>query len=455
MDPNIDFQIDACYLVLYKAYVSAMKIRIFPTIAKHIRLTCVIAGFAVIGILILISVKAAVTYVTSEAETGTTTGTYTGADTEASGDQYARFGASDNKGGGVTVSGNQLLRNGKPFLMRGFNMRGLLGFPKCDNKDAITAGQHFDETEMFAAKDSWKANTLRFQISQPGLSRPDLTTADYDDYVNNVIIPRVQLASSHGFVIILSMQTEQRACPLSGKGSSQPSQSTINSWNRLIPAVKAALSPAAFTNIVFEVFNEPNGGIGPKDWAQWQNGGDSPITPAQNDGEVAVGHQAVVNAIRSAGAGKNVIVAEGMRLGTKLTGMPMLTDPASGPDQLAYAFHGYRYADEGSVDTDRADWDTDFGFLAATKPVLMTEWHYGANDCKTYGETLAPTYLQYLQDKNIGISPGPFDDANAGGLIYDWKWTPTDCDLPDYKSKGGSGKLVRDDFIDQAAKEVR
>jgi len=74
---------------------------------------------------------------------------------------------------GLSVSGNLLLRDGVPFLPRGFNMIGLLTPAWCDRPVGIAARDRFGPEELAAAA-AWSANTLRFQVSERGLADPDV-----------------------------------------------------------------------------------------------------------------------------------------------------------------------------------------------------------------------------------------------------------------------------------------
>lgn len=343
---------------------------------------------------------------------------------------------------GMSVNGKWIEKDGKHFEVRGFNMIGLLAAPFCDNAASVKAGEKFSDEELREAKD-WHANTLRFQISQRGLTRDG-----YMNYIDNVIVPRVKMARDHGFVVILSMQTEEKSC---GPGFSQPSDLTIKAWDRLVTKLKNRLSHQDFTYLMFELFNEPRGPISEAGWQQWRDGGvgkDLPITKHDNYGEKPVGHQALVNKIRASGAEHNVLIAEGMRLGTRLDGVPMLDDTRDpGPAQIVYAFHGYGFAD---ADT---DWDAEFGYLSKTHPVLMTEWHYTKEGCGGKPEKTAPDFLHYLHQHTVGLTPGPFDNPFLTGVTYDWNWSPTDCDNK-IETRRGSGQMIKRQFADLAQQEA-
>jgi len=74
---------------------------------------------------------------------------------------------------GITMSGNEFLLNGEPFVPHGFNSIALLNSPWCSQSDTAAAANNFTATELATAMSSWNANTLRFQVSQPVLAGPD------------------------------------------------------------------------------------------------------------------------------------------------------------------------------------------------------------------------------------------------------------------------------------------
>ena len=74
---------------------------------------------------------------------------------------------------GITLSGDEFLLNGQPFVPHGFNSIALLNSPWCSQSVTAAAANNFTTTELATAISSWNANTLRFQVSQPVLTGPD------------------------------------------------------------------------------------------------------------------------------------------------------------------------------------------------------------------------------------------------------------------------------------------
>ena len=325
--------------------------------------------------------------------------------------------AVDTGGGGATglgVDGAQLLRDGKPFLPRGFNMVGVLAPDGCTNPPSVprNARNAFGQAELLAARDAWSANTVRFQVSQGGLDPQDpMFRQSYVDRVK----AGVQLARSLGLVVIVSMQDQFYSC---GDVHPLPSAATLRSWSTLVPVLKAD------PNVMFELFNEPQNEATSAGWAQWKNGGTSPLS---NLGVPAVGYQQLVNHVRSLGA-TQVLIADGANYAGKLQGVPLLTDTLS-PARLMYAVHPYYFhiADNATLAADQNNWNTRFGYLTATHPVIATEWNANSDTCKVGTEARIPDFFTYLQGHRIGLLGHAFDVP--GTLVKDLTtWQPTTFD---------------------------
>jgi hypothetical protein len=320
---------------------------------------------------------------------------------------------------GVTVIGNRLLRDGRPWLPRGFNMVGLLTPDWCPRPVGVAAREHFGAEQLAAAR-SWGADALRFQVSQRGLADPAIGQADRIAYRDSVL-DGVALARKAGFAVVVSMQDQFFGC---GDVHPLPSAVTVDAWSVLAPPL--ADDPA----VLLELFNEPRNEADAAGWAQWRDGGTSPDA---NLGDPAVGHQALVDHVRGLGS-SNVLVADVARLGGRSTGLPLLSDPLG---RMAYAIHPYYYV--------RGEhwWDDHYGDLAERAPVLATEWNYPAEGCGADFELMAPDLLDYLRRHGIGVFGHAFDIP--GTTIADWSWTPTECGT----ASGGSGALLREFFTSQ------
>lgn len=316
----------------------------------------------------------------------------------------------------VSIDGNDFLVDGLPFVPRGFNSIALLNSQWCTERRTLAAADGFTLDEIDRAKNMWLANTLRFQVSQPVLS--GVNGAAYAAEIEQDVAP----ALAAGFVVIISMQDQSRAC---GRATPLPAQATKTAWTTLITNTDLETNPS----IMFELFNEPQNSelttptTNPRQftWVDWLNGGRL-ISPSSGNtwtSYVPVGHQELVDLMRNDLEVTNVLIADGGRHAAHLEGMPMLVDP--GPSyQIAYAVHPYYYT------VAQSQWDLRWGDLARTNAVVATEWNYVASGCGTTSQSMAPQFFDYMRNTiNVGIlghSLDSYDDLTTGPALL-----PTKC----------------------------
>lgn len=312
-----------------------------------------------------------------EAEAGVVSGVaHTLSDAGASGGGAVEFGRTDPSPG-VTVSGPRFLRNGVPWVPRGLSLIGALS---PDNTGAGgEANAHLNGTLMREAK-AWGADAVRFNVSQRGLDPQDsLYSSAYVERVRQA----VALSRSFGFAVILSVQDQGLG---GGNRHPQPSPATLRDWQTLTSMFNDD------REVIYEIFTEPQNKADAAGWAVWRNGGPA----ADNLGDPAVGHQAVLDAIRATGS-TNLVLADGAQFGHNLEGIPVLSDPLG---KLGYAIHPYI----SSVTRDPANWDAAFGDAAATLPVLNTAWnaHSESSSCDAEWPEKAALLVDYMEARDIG-----------------------------------------------------
>jgi endoglucanase len=295
---------------------------------------------------------------------------------------------------GFAVSGNKLDFNGATFLGRGFTLVGALDPGWCDRAQVKAAAKALKLSEMKAAK-TWNANLIRYQVSQPGLSNPDLSASQIAAYISQ-IKSAVSLAERKGLGVILSMQDQGLAC---GSSEPLPSVATETAWHHLAPVF------ASDPNVMFELFNEPQNGTTSADWQQWESGGCQPVKFC------AIGHQNLIDDIRSWGV-PNVALVDGAEYAHSLASVPLLHDATPGRG-IVYAVHPYGVHPSSYE-------EPLFGYLAPTVPVLATEWNY--KDCQ-----LDPTpEFNWLRSIGVGLTGWAFDIQ--GTLITSLTtYQPTSC----------------------------
>jgi hypothetical protein len=253
------------------------------------------------------------------------------------------------------------------------------------------------ERQELAARDYWKANTIRLQIEQDRAvgSQGHIWNRHYMYFVRTV----VDYGLSIGLTVVLNDQTEISVG--FANNEPMPDEATRAFWGRMM---------ALWGNnhkVVFDLFNEPR----MCGWGVWLNGG-------WCQGIHAIGTQSLVDFIRA--HANNEIWVEGINWASTLAGVPILS--GSG---IVYTFHhpGSPHADKKARLTTKILW-LSFGYLAAEGyKVLDGEF---ANYIGNYYWDKNPgpsvrAYLAYLHAHHIGLLcwslvPGSMDAGAAYNL---------------------------------------
>jgi endoglucanase len=149
-------------------------------------------------------------------------------------------------------------------------------------------------------------------------------------------------------------------------------------------------------NVVFEPYNEPfpaNNADNDAAWMCWKNGCTANLLNASGAAAgtyPAVGMQALVDAIRGAGAG-NVLLLGGVQYSNRLTQWTGYR-PTDSLNNLAAAWHVYNF--NGCKDA--TCWNAAPATLAATTPIVATE--FGENDCMG---TFVDAFLGWMDGKGM------------------------------------------------------
>jgi len=352
---------------------------------------------------------------------------------------------------GLSVSGNQILKEGQVFVPRGFVMKGLLDNPTVKgacmtNGGGKSADSVFNATSWNKIRDFWHANSVRIHISQSGLlggGNKDgvghiIADAMADSYVG-YIETKIKAVTDTGLVVILSMQDEALSC---GWTDALPTSSTKTAWNRLL-SQKGTDSIRNSPHVIVNLYNEPDMLYSSADWNQWRNGGTGPVpvngcdgTRPCNHGRVPLGHQDLINSIRNMGV-TNVIAADGANLGRKFSGMYpnyMLHDASPGRG-VVYDIHPFFYTDGPS------GWDSRWGFLLNSSgpnvPVFAGAWNFRSSECGTATADMAPDFIDYMKRRGIGITVYAWDARLGQGVVKDWNGNPNlgHCPAPDQQAE--------------------
>lgn len=345
--------------------------------------------------------------------------------------------------GPYTTKGNEILdKNGNPHFFRGLDRPGL--------ETSCTANIQYNE---YSVMNSWGANVVRLPVAQDCWLN-DPSNPSYDSSYETTVDDQVQAAMQNNMDIIIDLHGSDQgsysvgqACLTANRNCEQilPDQHSVTFWQQV--AAKYANSP----NVIFELYNEPHPGQNPAsptstDWASWLNGNtcSTSATNSQCGGAVspsypAVGMQALYNAVRASAA--NIVIIGGLNWSYDLSMAASYTIPNG--TNIVYNTHPYS---DKTSNPGPAAWQTAFGYLAATYPVIATEFGFnnqgqtttpatpGATDCNSSFDS---TFIQYANQQ--GPSPVPAnmlswtawafyfagsDECGYPALIYDSNYDP-------------------------------
>lgn len=327
--------------------------------------------------------------------------------------------------GPITVRGNELVQDGRPLVIRGLAMIGLMSPPAHLRWKMVRAYSKLDQAELVEAK-RYGANTIRYIISLGGLLKRRVTW--YDPGYLTEIRNAVRTTRRLGMNVILTLNTEKPGdifhCPL-------PNRAVVDVWKVL------ARSFGHERNVMFELYNEPTGPPTAANWHLWLRGGRLKFRKGNHTCR-AVGMQSLVRSIREDHS-ENVLIAPGLLHQDTLAGVPLLADPGRG-NEIAYGIHLQQYGGP-------AQWNHEFGRIAERVPVIVTEWnpssismHCTANDIYDTPRASAQL-LRYLSARGIGLVGYAFDSPGTLRLGYGKRLTTYHdfaCGQPD----SGPGRLL-------------
>jgi hypothetical protein len=284
--------------------------------------------------------------------------------------------------GGYYTAGNAIYRaDGTKHLFHGLDRPSL---------EWSQSGENLSEAD-YQLMASWGANVVRIALNQSFW----LQGGGYPEIVDQ----QVQWGESAGMDVILDLHWSDRG---QGGQAAQQRMADSNSktfWGQLADKYKGD------GRVLFELYNEPHDVT----WEVWLGGGPS------GDGFTVVGMQALYDTVRAAGA-NNLVIVGGLENAYDLKGVP--THRVSGYN-IAYATHPYDFPNKQP-----GNWRTDWGFLASTDPVVVTEFGVITGSCdSTYYSEL----IKYAD--SIGASWTGWAwyvaDCKFPSLITDWNGDPT------------------------------
>jgi hypothetical protein len=287
--------------------------------------------------------------------------------------------------GGYYVAGNTVCTSvGQPHLFHGVDRPSLEWSP---------TGQNISAADFQLMATGWNANVVRIALNQDfWLADSPYANAGYPALVDSA----VKWAEQAGMDVILDLHWSDAGTLGGCNGGCQELMADANSitfWSQLAAVYKND------GRVLFELYNEPHDVT----WATWLSGGPT------SEGWTAAGMQQLYDAVRGAQA-DNLVIAGGLQYAYDLSGVP---DNRIKGYNILYATHPYGGAPEKAP----ARWDSGWGFLTRTDPVIVTEFGDGA-DCGT--DTAIQTYVSSL------IS---YADLHLASWTA-WAWFPGGCQFP-------------------------
>ncbi len=308
--------------------------------------------------------------------------------------------------GGYYVNGNTICTGttGQPHQFHGVDRPSL---------EWSAQGQNLAASD-FQLMAGWKANVVRIALNQ------DFWLSDSPQYASgyaSTVDQAVQWAEQAGMDVILDLHWSDAgvlgSC-VSSTRADHTCQQVMADTNSIIFWSQVAATYKNDGRVLFELYNEPHD----IPWNVWKSGG------MTSGGWVAAGMQQLYDAVRGANA-DNLVVIGGLSYAYDLSQVPMYR--ISGYNIL-YASHPYG----GSPERGPTTFDSNFGNLSRTDPVILTEFGDGF-ECDN-GQTYTPAINQYVSavinyaDQHL-INWTAWAWFNGGcsfpSLISDWQGTPT------------------------------
>lgn len=284
-----------------------------------------------------------------------------------------------------TTQGSSIMRsNGQKYVPLGVTVFGL----SSPNWQSMESG---DLAQIKSSASFWHANIVRIQVA------PYFIDNNTPGFLS-ALKQEVSVAEQSGLNVIISAQYERTNGSLTNHINA-PDQSTVQFWQTIAPLYSHD------TRVWFELFNEPTGY---SNYSDWKNGGNG-----------LIGMQTLVNDIRLL-APDNIIVAESIDNSKHFEGIANNTLDGS---NIVYAVHPY-FNSHGSGEQPLSwwqnNWSNGWGFLAASKPLLISEWgEYEAHkgECQINAPQLVPAFLSYISSLHLGLigwslTPGAMISGN-------------------------------------------
>jgi endoglucanase len=301
--------------------------------------------------------------------------------------QASRPDGAAAAGGGYSVVGPTIYdASHHPHLFHGVDRPSL---------EWSATGQNLSQSD-YQSMAGWKANVVRIAMNQ------DFWLADSPAYAAGyalLIDTQIQWAESAGLDVILDLHWSDK-----GDYSQTPAQQRMADAHSATFWAQVAAHYKSDPRVLFELYNEPHD----VPWSVWLKGGPS------GDGFTVTGMQALYNSVRTTGA-KNLVIIGGLQFAYDLSGVP--SNRVQGHD-IVWATHPYNQAGKQSQ-----NWESGFGSLSTTDPVMATEF----GDTKSCGTDYYSTLIPYLDSHHVSWSGWAWyvSGCQFPSIITDWSGTPS------------------------------
>jgi hypothetical protein len=314
---------------------------------------------------------------------GTSAGGGNGGTSVGGGSGGTSAGGSGGTTKGLSVSGNQLLRDGKPFRIHGVNHSG--SEFACVQGTGLFDGP--SDASLAAAMKTWNVNAVRIPLNEDcwlGINgvKPDLSGPIY----RKAIVDLMSFFHAQGMIVIVDLHWNAAGSTLA---TAQQVMADADHAPEFWKSVATALKDDP--EVIFDLYNEPHD----VSWSCWKSG-------CSSNGFMTAGMQDLVTAVRSTGATQPLMVgglAYSNDLSQWLANAP--TDPLNA---IVASHHSYNF----NACVDASCWDDVLVKVAAKVPLVIGE--IGENDCGS-------GYIQKLM---------PWADAHGVGYLG-WTWNTWDC----------------------------
>ena len=279
---------------------------------------------------------------------------------------------------GFYVKGNTIYdANGNPKIFRGVVR---------PSYEWSTTGDHISLSDFQLMK-GWGANVIRLPVNQLSWRQ---NTSNY----KSEIAQAVSWIKETGMAVIIDLHWSDQGTNANAAQQKMADTNSLLFWKDIADLYKGD------GQVMFELYNEPHD----VSCDVWQNGGSV-------DGWTVAGMQQMYNTIRGEGA-NNIVMVGGLGWAFDLT---CVKTNRIGGFNIVYATHPYNFVGKNTV----ADWDSKVGFLAATDPVIMTE----------FGSTLTDEAPGSECDGTFDQSVLTWAEANKISWTA-WAWYPGGCGFP-------------------------